>query len=284
MIRPATKSACMWIRPRSWIARSRPATRSRSKSRTRFRPNDNGEQQNECRDLILAYLEKSSEKRGRDVAKRLQAVTTKRSGLGLLFVMAGQERAMQRLVISRFPADSGILAEQKSGSLNVEFLERIFMKSATSYKSAVYVGVSSESDFWDGKAVDKQINNQRVALSDYWIKDFLLSDFKTTGAAGTRRLASALRAVAKKTARIEVKEQIAAAARLSTGFGGRRTSIADFAKQLQLSDAVKDEIRAELPSERLYTDKFQFDAAEFQRHLTYLHRTSYRSDINRPGD
>ena len=53
-------------------------------------------------------------------------------------------------VMSRFPADSGILAEQTAKTLNVQFLEKIFMKSATSYKSAVYTG-ASPSDFWEGR-------------------------------------------------------------------------------------------------------------------------------------
>ena len=32
------------------------------------------------------------------------------------------------------------------------------MKNAKSYKSAVYSGASATSDFWDGRAIDKQIN------------------------------------------------------------------------------------------------------------------------------
>jgi hypothetical protein len=43
-----------------------------------------------------------------------------------------------------------------------------------------------------------------VQLSNYWIAEFLNSDFRTTSAAGTRRLAVALRAAAKKSIDIVV--------------------------------------------------------------------------------
>ena len=105
-----------------------------------FLPNDDGEQQNDCRDLVLGYLQSRTEQAGRKLAESLQAVTTHRSGMGLLFLMIGEENTQARLVISRFPADSGILAEQIAKTLNVQFLEKIFMKSATSYKSGSVFG------------------------------------------------------------------------------------------------------------------------------------------------
>jgi hypothetical protein len=55
----------------------------------------------------------------------------RRSGLGLLFLIRGKERNKSKLVISGFPADNGILAEEQSNSLTVQFVERIFMKNAT---------------------------------------------------------------------------------------------------------------------------------------------------------
>lgn len=51
-----------------------------------FRPNDNGEQQNDCRDLLVRYIGDPDMETGRQVASRLQAVSTHRSGLGLLFL------------------------------------------------------------------------------------------------------------------------------------------------------------------------------------------------------
>src|SRR3990172_3534828 len=124
-----------------------------------FLPNENGRQQNDCKDLLLTYLTSPTKQHGLQIAQRLQSYTTHRSGLGLLFLMVGKQRNESRMVVSRFPADVGILAEEGSNTLTVQFIERIFMKSATAYKSAVYEGASFHADFWTGRAIDKQINS-----------------------------------------------------------------------------------------------------------------------------
>src|SRR5262249_15228181 len=69
-----------------------------------FRRNDDGQQQNDCRDLLVAYAEDPSMPNGRVIAQRLQAVTTHRSGLGLFFLMKGQQDDVHTLVVARFPA------------------------------------------------------------------------------------------------------------------------------------------------------------------------------------
>ena len=124
---------------------------------------ENGKQENICRDELIAYIKNRDIHHGREIAKRLQSVTTHRSGLGLLFLVAGEEDGETKIVVSRFPADSGVLAEEKGKGLTVEFLERIFMKSAKSYKAAVYAGKSFVNDFWRGQAADKQVNSGESA-------------------------------------------------------------------------------------------------------------------------
>ncbi len=234
-----------------------------------FQPNEDGDQKNACRDLLVEYLERPSPKRGKRVAERLQSVTTLRSGLGLLFLMSGTEKKKPHLVISRFPADSGILADHTDDGLNVEYVEKVFMKNAASYKSVLYDGASHESGFWTGLAIDRQINNNTSSVSNYWIREFLLSDFRTTAAAGTRRLALALKEVAKKTNDVEVKRQVAAVAQLAKGFDGKRVSIADIAARLQLSPDVRAAIRQAVRSDERYAEKFQFDGSEFGKHVSY---------------
>lgn len=91
-----------------------------------FRPDDSGQQQNPCRSALLEYLENPTVKTGRSVAARLQAVTTHRSRLGLMFLMVGSDEKLSRIVISRFPADEGVVAEENSDQLSVQFIERIF--------------------------------------------------------------------------------------------------------------------------------------------------------------
>jgi hypothetical protein len=103
-----------------------------------FRPDEQGRQRNGSRNLLEAYLRSPSVPAGRSVAEALQRVTTHRSGLGLLFLLAGtDDRRRHVLVISRFPADEGVVAQEDAARLDVEFVERVFMKNAKAYKSAV---------------------------------------------------------------------------------------------------------------------------------------------------
>jgi len=110
----------------------------------------------------------------------MQSVTTNRSGIGLMFLMKGTVGPRHQLVITRFPADQGVIAEGTAQVLTIEFLDRVFMKSAKAYKSAIYVYDSAEVGFWEGRAVDRQITGSREA-SDYWIFDFLESALRTAG-------------------------------------------------------------------------------------------------------
>ncbi|NVO07340.1 MAG: hypothetical protein HXX19_16100 [Rhodoferax sp.] len=228
-----------------------------------------GQQTNLCRSLIVDYLRTPGIENGRRIAERLQAVTTHKSGLGLLFVMAGMEGGRHKIVVSRFPADEGIVATENQNRLDVEFIEQVFMRSAKAYKAVVYSGASIDAEFWTGGAVDKQINDAVTGLSGYWVKEFLLSDFKTTGAAGTLRVAAALREAINHSKDMHVKEQLIAASRLVVNQGGRLVSASQIAEGLHLSQAAKAEFRGQFKTNDLFTDKFQFDANEFSKHVSY---------------
>jgi hypothetical protein len=229
-----------------------------------------GTQQNPCRDLIVAYAGSPTINNGRRIAERLATVTDQRSGIGLLFLIAGQEGRNHKLVISRFPTDTAILAEEKRTSLTVEFLERVFMKSANSYKAVAYQDTSfGTGSFWVGRAIDKQINSPYAELSNYWIGDFLDSGEQVTAAAGTRRLAMAVREAARNADDIGVKSEIVAAATLAGGFKGRRISVLEFARQLGLSAAATQAIVNELRGAGVADEHFRFDTEEFKSHIGY---------------
>ncbi len=234
-----------------------------------FNPRDDGTQQNPCRDLIVAYLADPTVPHGRHIAERLEKVTTHRSGLGLLFLLVGKEGHEHKIVISRFPADVGILAEESDRALTVEFLERVFMKRATTYKAAAYQDRSLYAGFWLGRAVDKQINSDMVQLSNYWIAEFLDSDFRTTAAAGTKRLAVALRDAVRKSSDVAVKSEIAAAVTLGQSLNGQRLTIDEFCNRFSLSAAAKGAVAGEIKNPVLLTERFQFDAKEFAKQVPY---------------
>lgn len=233
-----------------------------------FRHDGKGQQNNECRDLLVEYARSPTVPNGRLVAERLQRVSTHRSGLGLLFLMKGEIGKNHQLVISRFPADQGVIAEERRQELSVEFIERVFMKSAKAYKSALYSSDSLARGFWDGSAVDRQISGPRE-LSDYWIREFLASELRTTGAAGTRRLALALRDAIKKTDRLSLRHELISAAGLLRGQDGRRRSARHLVERLGLTPEATELLQSAFPRADLMDEIFQFDSDEFQRNAPY---------------
>jgi hypothetical protein len=231
-----------------------------------FRPT-NGQQQNDCRDLMIAYVQDPNVENGRALANRLQGVTTRRSGLGLFFLAVGDE-ANKLLMVSRFPADQGVMAEEQNGRLTVSFIERIFMKSAKAYKCAIYAGPAEEGAFWTGHAVDKQVNKEHE-LSNYWIGDFLASDLSTTGPAGSKRLAVAFREAIKGAAVPEVRDELIAAVQLAGGHTGRVQTAAALADRLGLSLDATNALRENMQRPELFNESFRFDRGEFARHIQY---------------
>jgi len=233
-----------------------------------FTPSATGTQQNDCRDIIRAYIGNPTLPNGRAIAVRLEQKTDKRSGLGLLFLIAGREGREHKLVVSRFPTDVAIYVDEHQRNLTVQFLERVFMKNRTSYKAVVYRHASLDAGFWNGRAVDKQLNALGGELSNYWILDFLASRFTVTAAAGTRRLATALRNAAKKAA-LEVKQEITAAVTLAGGLAGEQLNINTFAERLALSPAAREAIVGELKNPAVAQEQFQFDLTEFRTIIAF---------------
>jgi hypothetical protein len=233
-----------------------------------FQPNEHGQQINLARSEIIEYLRNSTIENGRIIAQRLQLVTTKRSGLGLLFLIDGNNGELRRFVISRFPADQGIIAQEGKAQLSVEFVDRIFMKSATSYKSAIYEGISLRGDFWEGKAIDRQINGIRE-VSNYWITEFLLSDLRTTGPAGTKRLATAIKDAIKRSTHVDQKNEILSFSMLLRGQQGRRISTSGIMQQMGLSPETIQLITDQFSRPELLDDQFPFDIEEYNRNNSY---------------
>jgi hypothetical protein len=232
-----------------------------------FEPTD-GRQENARRDLFLKYAEAPTLDRGSAIAGELEAVTTHRSGMGLLFLIAGDDKR-KRLIMARFPADQGVVADLLGkGKINIEFLERVFMKSAKAYKCVVYGGPLTEGSFWKGKAVDKQIEGPRE-LSNYWIGDFLKSVFATNAKVGTKRLALALRKALHDATDLETKSQLLSTATLLRGRDGTVVSPDRIAPELHLSDQASNLFRASFQRPELFSESFHFDVEEFDKFVPY---------------
>jgi hypothetical protein len=227
---------------------------------------ENGKQENSCRDALIAYIKNRDIHHGREIAKLLQNVTTHRSGLGLLFLVTGEEGGETKILVSRFPADSAFLAEEKGKGLTVEFLERIFMKNAKSYKAVVYSGKSFAKDFWRGHAADKQVNSGESVIADYWIREFLLSDFLTPGEAGTRRFGIAVRETMNRSTESRVKQDIAAMHNFIVKMPAQtRLSAKGLLDRFQVPPETQEQIKKRFPKAKSFDETFTFVPDEFAK-------------------
>jgi hypothetical protein len=227
-----------------------------------------GAQENDCRTLICGYVENPTIQNAELIARRLEEHTDARSRMGLLFLMIGQEGKEKKLVLSRFPTDNAIYVEESSAKLDVKFLERVFMKNKSSYKAVLYKGPTTQSGFWQGTAVDRQNNAASGVTSEYWISDFLASQYRVTSYNGTRRLAAALKAVATK-AELPIQQEIVAATTLAKGLLGQQISAADFCQRFSLSPEATEAVLKELKSPRIAQEKFVFNLEEFRASVAF---------------
>jgi hypothetical protein len=233
-----------------------------------FRPGADGSQRNECKELLQAHLRRPSPTSSHDIAQRLASVTGNQSGLALLFVICGRFAHGHRLVLARFPAEQGVLAEEKSGSLSVEFIEKVFMKSAHAYKCATFTCPRTDAGFSRGSAVDKQINGPQE-LSLYWISKFLDSDLATTGAAGTRRLGNAMKQAVRDTDSDTIRGQLIAAAQLIPTHAGKKSTAAKLLSDVGVSADGIQAVENAMNRPELMNERFQLLADEFARAATY---------------
>jgi hypothetical protein len=225
----------------------------------RFKMANDGSQYNAFRAQFISFLTSPNLVKGGEIANRLRDITTKKPGLGLLFLMVSNKDSFYKLVVSRFPADQGILAVESQDSLQIEYVERIFMKNSAHYKAALYTGTSFDNDFWEGHVIDRQLNEP----ANYWIHEFLDSDYKTTSKFGTNRLAAALKDATQHAQTLEVKQEIVAASILAKNQFGRSTSVNAFLDQLGVSQETKELIIEQLPNSALAKDTFLLDSEEF---------------------
>ena len=232
-----------------------------------FQPHEDGTTDNPSKDALEAYNSQPTFQHGQLIAQRLQVVTTKRSGLGLFFLVKGRAGGSHRLVIARFPAEEGVVAQENAGALSVEFIERVFMKNARAYKSALFETTSLDAGFLEGQAVDRQLGPD--APSQYWINDFLLSSLRTTGPFGSRRLATALRQALNNTTNHQLKAELISITHLLRNQNGQIRTARDFLHRLGAAPRAITAIERSFGRPALMDETFRFDAAEFNNYISY---------------
>ena len=227
------------------------------------------DQSNAARDLIVPYAEGPTLKRGLKIAQRLQGFTTNTPGIGLLFLVRGEENGKIRTLLSRFPAEVGILAEESKGGLNVEYLEKVFMKNAKKYKAAVYEDDAPNSKYWRGRVADHQVSDGVRTVSDYWVVDFLASISNTPSKEGSKRLGNTVRRALKSSSDPEVKRELVNVAQLVSNLDGTRVSPKTITKKYSLTEAATQAVKEAAKNDQLFNDEFKLDKTEYSAVLSF---------------
>lgn len=232
-----------------------------------FSPSEDGSQQNDVRDLLIHFLSQSDDgSRHEDILKlalRLLESTNRVTGPGLLFVIGGFDKGQSKIMVSRFPADEGIMADDQDGKLTVEFVDKLFMKDRNSYKAVVFHKLSGSSKTRGGKAVDKQVNDIRNPSSQYWIEDFLSCQLSVTSQAGSERFASALRKVYNETKDLGTKELLAAAARTIQNFDGEKHTPTELLMKLNVPQHIVSAVQKHIGLHAM-AETFQLNSSYFK--------------------
>jgi len=232
-----------------------------------FTRGPDGKQSNQVRARVIAHLKAPSYATGLTLAEHLSKVSSNKSGLGLLFLINSNSGSAHELVISRFPADRGVLAEPGTSRLEIEYVEKVFMKNNRAYKAARYTGTSlGKSSFWRGRVIDKQLGEPAA----YWIYDFLASDLQLTSRAGTRAFAAAVKAATQEKHPAHVKAEIASMATLLRTPPAVPTSAVEILRQYGLSEAATDAVLKHLPNPETAAATFRIDKEELLQLLPYV--------------
>jgi hypothetical protein len=226
-----------------------------------------GTPENQRRTQIVDYLTSPTLANAKHLASALQQVTDKRSRLGLFFIARGTDGASERIMLYRFPADEGIVANEDERRFTVEYLKQVFLKNAHSYKSATFSGASFDNgEFWTGRAVDRQLKPGHD-LPHYWIADFLQAQLLSTPAAGTKRLAVALSTAIRDTSDVTVRGELVAFSTLLRNKDGHRISPERAAAEM-LSPPATEAFRQAMPRPEVFAEPFELSASELTTQLT----------------
>ena len=140
----------------------------------------------------------------------------------------------------------------------------------SAYKALLVEHKNPAAGFWAGVATDRQAGGSAENISNYWISDFLAADFSETPAAGTRRLAEALKKAIKANPSLEVKSEIASAVSLAKGvFSGKQISIREFCDHFGFSRPTKETVLNQISKPSLAGKMFLFQPNEFSEKIPY---------------
>ena len=193
-----------------------------------------GDQNNQIRSLIVNMVDKEDENLNLIdaswLANHLAKLTDERNKTGLFVILIGKKLQLNRVVLLRFRAEEVVYKKSLENGFRIDRLEQAYSQNSKYYKAAYYEDYSAKrSTFWDGFILDKQRRKETI-VSEYWLKDFLLSDYSMSNYQGTLRLADYIKNFAKAIDDVAEQQTIFESVRnLRNNAEDRDISVLDFA-------------------------------------------------------
>lgn len=229
----------------------------------------NGKQENPMRDQIMNLNSHFSIDNCIPIVRKLSHLTDGKTKDGLVFFVSAKSESGTRIMVTRFPAETGITISPAQGKPNFNVVEDVFLKNSRKYKAVYY---NSSDQFWFGYATDKQVNEGRgkvKEISDYWIKHFLESEMKITSKRGTEILAKAVRSTLETTDDDDVQKDLVTLTTTIKNANKRLVSFESFFDEMNLSEGTKKEVLKKIDPDLLGI-KFELDVDEFRTTCNYL--------------
>ena len=238
--------------------------------RVEHRTGASGSQSHDVRTLIMDY-EFGSAPRAKSAAVRLATRLGEsmdaRSSFTLLMLAAYADGGTGRLVAWAFPKEKPFHFRVRGSKAKITVLQNAFSRTSSFRKAALYEGRNRQVDFWKGRVIDKQAMSGFGTAADYWISDFLDSEYSMTGQIGTRLLAKSLRLTYDELSDPHEKDQVSGAIVAIHSSQRPRWSMARFANEY-LSGNAKAVFLGKVPPDTRNTT-FSFVAREFDDKLNF---------------
>ena len=228
-----------------------------------------GKQDNPVRNELLQVNKKFVVASCFNLVRDLSSLTDYKTKDGLIFFIKAIEGKNSKIMITRFPAETGITINPSNDKVNFDVIDDVFLKNSRKYKAVYYL---SKDQFWIGFATDKQVNEGKgrvKEISDYWIKQFLQSEMKITSKRGTAILAKAIRSTLETTEEQEIKNELVTLSTTIKNVNKKMVSFDSFFGEMNLSNKTKNEVLDKI-DKNIREIKFQIDEEEFRSNCNYL--------------
>jgi len=225
--------------------------------------------QHDVRDLIVDYLYGTPQKAKASsvkIATRLSNSMDNRSPATLLMLTASNSGSDNRITMWAFPQEEAFQFRASKGAARVKLLTDIFSSSSNFRKAATFHGQKRNTDFWNGRVLDRQASVQGSA-ANYWTERFLECRSALEGKTGTRLLAVALRKSYESAVSNSDRDQIYSAMVAVRTSPKKPWTIKKFASQF-LDGEANRLFQNAVPSE-LRMLSFKFDRVEFEKKLNF---------------